>query len=131
EKGFAIGPELALRLELYKHDIENTAKTNLSVIYAPSGKVLKENDILYRHNFSETLETISKNYSEFYEQKHWLNMKEDDFKNYKAKIREPLIGNYRGKKVPEGKETVKQHEDRIKEIMSKEYAASVRANISD
>ncbi|CAG8822119.1 37013_t:CDS:2, partial [Gigaspora margarita] len=27
--------------------------------------------------------------------------------------------------------TVKQHEDRIKEIMSKEYAASVRVNISD
>ncbi|CAG8842346.1 14353_t:CDS:10, partial [Gigaspora margarita] len=89
-------------------------------------------------------------------------MQEDDFKNYRAKIREPLIGNYRGRKIittpeptsgpslifmlnlledyemsknrldiPEGKETVKQHEDRIKEIMSKEYAASVRANISD
>ncbi|CAG8777181.1 21786_t:CDS:2, partial [Gigaspora rosea] len=120
-EGFAVSAELALRLE------GRIAKALVEEIQSKNGTI-----------------------------------QEIDFKNYSVKIRRPIIGNYRGRKiittpeptsgpslifmlnllenyempknrldVPKSKETVKQHEDRIKEIMSKEYAASIRANISD
>ncbi|CAG8683645.1 33758_t:CDS:10, partial [Gigaspora margarita] len=164
-------------------------------IYAPHGRLLTEGDIVYRLNFSNTLETIANNYTEFYEgdiakslvkeiNARGGNMTYEDFVNYKPIVREPVIGYYRGRKViappeptsgpalifmlnllegynmsqngPDGinlqriVETIKfgfarrteladpaffknqkDHNDRVKEIISKKFAAAVRHNVSE
>ncbi|CAG8685413.1 5429_t:CDS:10 [Gigaspora margarita] len=134
--GFPVGKELDIRLKMYRNELEQDPA--LSAIYAPSGKLLEKGEIVYRRNFSRTLELISENYTEFYEGSiarsliKEINgrggiMSFDDFKNYKTIIREPVIGYYHGKKFRDQFE----HETRIQEIISKEYAALVRANVSD
>ncbi|CAG8685226.1 19120_t:CDS:10, partial [Gigaspora rosea] len=132
--GFPVGLELDIRLKRSTHP-----------------RVLLE--IVYRRNFSRSLELISENYTEFYEGNIARSLiKEingrggimscDDFKNYKTIIREPVIGYYHGKKVvgfarrielgdPEYFRDQFAHETRIQEIISKEYATLVRANDSD
>ncbi|KAF0439348.1 gamma-glutamyltranspeptidase [Gigaspora margarita] len=191
--GFPVGKELDIRLKMFRNELEQDPA--LSAIYAPSGKLLEKGEIVYRRNFSRTLELISENYTEFYEGSiarsliKEINgrggiMSFDDFKNYKSIIREPVIGYYHGKKIITTSEptsgpslifmlnllekyemsdnglditnlhriveTIKfgfarrtelgdpeyfrdqfAHETRIQEILSKEYAALVRANVSD
>ncbi|RIB07510.1 nucleophile aminohydrolase [Gigaspora rosea] len=89
--GFPVGLELDIRLKRSTHP-----------------RVLLE--IVYRRNFSRSLELISENYTEFYEGNIARSLiKEingrggimscDDFKNYKTIIREPVIGYYHGKKI--------------------------------
>ncbi|KAF0439347.1 gamma-glutamyltranspeptidase [Gigaspora margarita] len=191
--GFPVDKELDIRLKMYRNELEQDPA--LSAIYAPSGKLLEKGEIVYRRNFSRTLELISENYTEFYEgsiARSLINeingrggiMSFDDFKNYKTIIREPVIGYYHGKKIittseptsgpplifmlnllenyemsdnglditnlhrivetmkfgfarrtelgdPEYFRDQFEHETRIREIISKEYAALVRANVSD
>ncbi|CAG8837683.1 23693_t:CDS:2, partial [Racocetra persica] len=104
--GFPVGPELGMKLRTYKDLLEND--TALSAIYAPSGKILKEGEIVYRRNFSRTLELISRNHTEFYEASKALineinrrggRMSYEDFKTYKSIIREPAIGYHNGRKI--------------------------------
>ncbi|RIB07507.1 nucleophile aminohydrolase [Gigaspora rosea] len=106
--GFPVGKELDIRLKMFRDVMEQDPA--LSAIYAPSGKILKEGEIVYRRNFSRTLELISENYTEFYEgsiaqslikeiNRRGGNMSCDDFKNYKTIIREPVIGYYHGRKI--------------------------------
>ncbi|KAF0497163.1 gamma-glutamyltranspeptidase [Gigaspora margarita] len=191
--GFHIPPELAIRLKSYRKVILSTPSYH--DIYAPHGRLLTEGDIVYRLNFSNTLETIANNYTEFYEgdiakslvkeiNARGGNMTYEDFVNYKPIVREPVIGYYRGRKViapseptsgpalifmlnllegynmsqngPDGinlqriVETIKfgfarrteladpaffenqkDHNDRVKEIISKKFAAAVRHNVSE
>ncbi|CAG8526494.1 6669_t:CDS:10 [Acaulospora morrowiae] len=191
--GFPVGTELALRLKAYKSLMETDPA--FRSIYAPSGRILEEGEMLYRLNFSRSLEIIANNYTEFYEGSiaksliREINsrggiMTEHDFANYQPVMRKPLVGSYRGRKIitsPEPTsgaallfmlnvlqeyemsktglsgldlqrivETIKfgfarrtemgdpkyfddavEHERRVKEIISKEYASIVRRNVSD
>ncbi|KAF0439340.1 gamma-glutamyltranspeptidase [Gigaspora margarita] len=92
-----------IRLKMFRNELEQDPA--LLAIYAPSGKLLEKGEIVYRRNFSRTLELISENYTEFYEGSIARSLiKEingrggimscDDFKNYKTIIREPVIGYY-------------------------------------
>ncbi|CAG8632376.1 23241_t:CDS:10 [Cetraspora pellucida] len=167
--GFPVGPELGMKLKVYKDLLEKDPA--LSTIYAPSGKILEEGEI----------GSIAKSLIEEINRRDGI-MTYEDFKNYKSIIREPIIGYHHGRKIittPEPTsgpalifmlnlleeyrmskldgvnlhrivETMKYgfarrtemgdpdyfrdqaaHKARIREIISKQYAALVRANVSD
>lgn len=40
---------------------------DFGAIYAPNGRILEEGEMMYRLNFSKSLEIIANNYTEFYE----------------------------------------------------------------
>lgn len=50
--GFAVGKNLALRLERYKHMIKRNP--SFRNIFMPNGKLLSQGDIVYRKNFGKT-----------------------------------------------------------------------------
>ncbi|CAG8525070.1 2352_t:CDS:2, partial [Acaulospora colombiana] len=105
--GFPVGPELAIRLKMYKSLMETDPA--FRSIYAPSGRILEEGEMVYRRNFSRSLEIIADNHTEFYEGSiaksliREINsqggiMTARDFANYKPIVREPIVGFYRGRK---------------------------------
>ncbi|CAG8682045.1 5146_t:CDS:10, partial [Acaulospora colombiana] len=192
--GFAIPKELSIRMKMYKHELE-TIPAFRDIFCDAEGKLLNEGDIVYRKNYSRTLEKLAEDYNDYYEgeiaksivaeiQRQGGLITLEDLINYRPVIREPLIGYYQGKKFitspepgsgtillfllnvieefkfhEEGRsklnvqrmvETFKfsiarrtemgdlaffenktAHLERIREIISKEYAAEIRANISD
>lgn len=77
----------------------------------PDGKLLEENDVLYRRNFSETLRLIAEEGPEAfyngsisrslvaYVQSRGGIMTEDDMANYSVSIEEPIHGWYHGREV--------------------------------
>ncbi|CAG8570489.1 7402_t:CDS:2, partial [Racocetra fulgida] len=104
--GFPIPPELALRLESIILSIPS-----YRAIYAPKGKILTKGEMLYRFNFSKTLEAIANNYTEFYEgyiAKSLVNeinaqggiITFEDFVNYQPVVRKPTVGYYPPGKRP-------------------------------
>ncbi|CAG8575136.1 7089_t:CDS:10, partial [Diversispora eburnea] len=192
--GFPIPKELGSRIKMYKKEIEQNQPL-CDIFCDDKRQILNEGDIIFRKNYSQTLETIAENPNDFYEgsiaksiaseiQRQGGLITLEDLKNYKPVIREPLVGHYQGKKfitTPEpGSGTIllfllnvleefkfhkkgrnkfnvhrmieafkfaiarrtelgdiaffenkTEHLERIKEIISKEYAAEIRANISD
>ncbi|RHZ88136.1 hypothetical protein Glove_26g88 [Diversispora epigaea] len=107
-EGFHVGPELALRLKMFKPLMETDPV--FSAVYAPNGRILEEGEMLYRLKFSKSLEIIANNYTEFYEGSiaksliQAINsrggiMTSKDFSNYRPIIRKPLIGYYHGRKI--------------------------------
>jgi gamma-glutamyltranspeptidase len=109
EHGFEAGPELVKRLDLQKKWLLNS--TEFVKIYAPSGQLVKVDDIVYRKNYAKTLKKIAKEGSKgFYEgevaqeianyvQKNGGIITLEDLKNYKAIVKEPSIGTFLGSKV--------------------------------
>ncbi|RHZ77198.1 hypothetical protein Glove_184g79 [Diversispora epigaea] len=192
--GFPIPKELGMRIKMYKKEIEAN-KALCDIFCDDERQILNEGDIVFRKNYSKTLEIIAENPDDFYEgsiaesiaseiQRQGGLVTLEDLKNYQPVIREPLVGYYQGRKfitTPEpGSGTIllfllnvleefKFHEEgrnklnvhrmieafkfaiarrtemgdiaffknktahleRIKEIISKEYATEIRANISD
>ncbi|KAG0244981.1 hypothetical protein BGX31_008201 [Mortierella sp. GBA43] len=189
--GWAIGPELAKRLQVYKTMMES--EPDWSVVFAPNGTVLREGQRIKRPALANTLETIGKEGSEAfytgqiaqnlvdYVQKNGGILTMRDMETYKPIIKEPLVGYYQGRKVyttpaptsgpilisilnilerynlgrfKEDSE-IEAHrlveamkfgyaqrtqlgdpaftdlEDRIRDILSKDTAGHIRANISD
>ncbi|KAI8373067.1 gamma-glutamyltransferase [Radiomyces spectabilis] len=161
-------------------------------IFAPKGSIAEIDDIIKRPNLAQTLETIAKQGADaFYEgpiAQAIVNatrqaggiLTEDDMRNYKALIREPVSTFYHGRKVITGPaptsgpvllsmlnvierynlaskgptpvnlhriiETMKfgaafrtelgdpqwtHNQDRLDEIISKDWAARVRTNLTD
>ncbi|KAF9980045.1 hypothetical protein BGZ65_005626 [Modicella reniformis] len=108
-EGWAVGPELARRLQLVKDMIETDP--TWSHIFAPNGSALKEGEWIKREALANTLEAISKEGSKaFYEgriaklivdyvNKNGGEMTMTDMKNYKPLIKEPLVGYYLGRKI--------------------------------
>ena len=106
--GFPVPPELANRIK--KFAIFITKDPDWKFLY-PEGKLLEENDILYRLNFSNTLRLISeKGPKAFYNgsisesltkyiQSRGGIMTTDDFVNYSVSIEDPIRGWYHGREV--------------------------------
>ena len=106
--GFRVPPELALRLRRYGKFIPKDP--DWQFLY-PYGKLLEENDMLYRRNFSNTLKLISeegpkafysgsiaKSIVAYIQSKGGI-MTEEDIANYTVRIEKPIHGWYHGREV--------------------------------
>ncbi|CAG8503064.1 4393_t:CDS:10 [Dentiscutata heterogama] len=193
-EGFPIPLELYVTMKMYTYKIEHN-KELCEIFCDEDGKLKKLGDMMYRTNYSRSLEKVSEDVNEFYEgsiarstvdtiQGKGGIITMEDLAAYKPTIREPLVGYFQGKKVitsPEpGSGTIllfllnvleeykfhengrtvlnmqrmaesfkyaiarrtelgdpaffkntTAHKERIKEIISKEYAARIRANLSE
>ncbi|KAF9375106.1 hypothetical protein CPC16_000900 [Podila verticillata] len=108
-EGWAVGPELARRLQIAKQLVET--QPDWSHVFAPEGEALREGQWIKREALADTLESIAKNGAKaFYEgpiaqsmvdhvQTHGGILTMEDMKNYKALIKEPSVGFYQGRKV--------------------------------
>ncbi|CAG8619930.1 8541_t:CDS:10, partial [Gigaspora margarita] len=144
--GFPVSKELDIRLKKFRNELEQDPA--LSAVYAPSGELLEKGEIPH---WCLLTWLILKNREVARSLIKEINgrdgiMSREDFKNYKIIIREPVIGYYHGKKIITTSElrwTIPHiyvkfvgkfrdqfaHETRIQEIISKEFAALVRANV--
>ncbi|CAG8534050.1 15503_t:CDS:10 [Acaulospora morrowiae] len=106
--GFPVPPELGIRLEMFRHVI--ISNPQLAAIYAPNGDVLKQGEILYRTNYSITLEKIADDYTDFYNGSIARSLVKtikasgglmtlEDLADYRPVLREPVVGYYHGRKV--------------------------------
>ena len=106
--GFPVPPELANRIKRFGDFIMKDP--DWKFLY-PEGKLLEENDTLYRRNFSNTLKLISeKGPKVFYNGSiseslaRYIQSREgiittDDFANYTVSIEDPIRGWYHGREV--------------------------------
>ncbi|KAG0200299.1 hypothetical protein BGX28_006581 [Mortierella sp. GBA30] len=108
-EGWAIGPELAKRLQVYKTLMES--QPDWSAVFAPNGTVLREGQWIKREALANTLEVIGRDGANaFYTGPIAQNMVDHiqanggiltmmDMKSYKPLIKEPMVGYYQGRKV--------------------------------
>ncbi|CAO3569105.1 unnamed protein product [Mortierella alpina] len=108
-EGWAIGPELAKRLQVYKVLMES--EPDWSAVFAPNGTVLREGQWIKREALANTLETIGLEGADaFYTGPIAQNMVDhiqtnggiltmNDMKGYKPLIKEPMVGYYQGRKI--------------------------------
>ncbi|KAF9584567.1 hypothetical protein BGW38_006002 [Lunasporangiospora selenospora] len=108
-EGWAIGPELALRLQKFKVMMET--QPDWSPIFAPNGTVLREGQWIRREALAKTLETIGREGPEaFYTgpiaqsmvdhiHKNGGILTMEDMKGYKPLLKEPVVGYYQGRKI--------------------------------
>ncbi|KAF9207447.1 hypothetical protein BGZ49_000400 [Haplosporangium sp. Z 27] len=108
-EGWAIGPELAKRLQVYKTMMET--EPDWASTFAPNGTVLREGQKIQRKSLADTLETIGKEgVDAFYTGPIAQSMVDhikanggildmNDMKSYKPLIKKPMIGYYQGRKI--------------------------------
>ncbi|ORZ07500.1 gamma-glutamyltranspeptidase [Lobosporangium transversale] len=108
-EGWAVGPELARRLQLVKKMIEK--EPSWSQVFAPAGSALREGEWVKRKALAKTLETIGKEGADAfytgeiaqiivdYVQANGGILTMDDMRNYKPLVKEPVVGFYQGRKV--------------------------------
>jgi gamma-glutamyltranspeptidase/glutathione hydrolase/leukotriene-C4 hydrolase len=108
KNGIPVPPELANRIQ--KFGAFMLKDPDWEFLY-PDGKLLVENDILYRQNFSNTLKLISEEGPEVfyngsisksiaaYVRSRGGIMTEEDIANYSVSIEEPIHGWYHGRQV--------------------------------
>ncbi|KAF9411196.1 hypothetical protein BGZ94_001416 [Podila epigama] len=108
-EGWAVGPELARRLQIAKELVETVPEW--SHVFAPQGTALLEGQWVKREALADTLETIANHGAKaFYEgpiaqslvdhvQANGGILTMEDMKSYKPLIKEPSVGFYQGRKV--------------------------------
>ncbi|KAK9765344.1 hypothetical protein K7432_006396 [Basidiobolus ranarum] len=108
-EGFRVTSELAKRIEIMKPQISKIP--SFLEVFAPNGEFFKEGDIMKRESFANTLETVArKGAKAFYNgpiaeslvkeiQRTGGIIELEDFSNYRAHIRVPMVGYYRGHKI--------------------------------
>lgn len=108
-EGWAVGPELARRLQIAKQLVET--QPDWSHVFAPEGEALQEGQWIKRVALADTLESIAKHGAKaFYEgpiaqsmvdhvQAHGGILTMEDMRSYKPLIKEPSVGFYQGRKV--------------------------------
>jgi len=108
-EGWAVGPELARRLQLAKALIEGVPEW--SHVFAQDGIALREGQWIKREALADTLEAIgTKGADAFYTgkiaqmmvdhvQKNGGILTMKDMRDYKALVKEPVVGFYQGRKV--------------------------------
>ncbi|KAF9111458.1 hypothetical protein BGX27_004910 [Mortierella sp. AM989] len=108
-EGWAVGPELAKRLQVYKAMMET--EPDWSSTFAPNGTILREGQWIKRENLANTLETIGKEGANaFYTGAIAQSMVDhikanggildmDDMKSYVPLIKKPMVGYYQGRKI--------------------------------
>ncbi|KAF9932318.1 hypothetical protein FBU30_008425 [Linnemannia zychae] len=107
--GWAVGPELAKRLRVYKTMMET--EPEWSAVFAPNGTILKEGQRIKREALANTLEIIGKEGADAfytgpiaqnmvdYIQKNGGILNMEDMKAYRPLIKKPMVGYYKGRKV--------------------------------
>ncbi|KAF9186920.1 hypothetical protein BGZ51_001231 [Haplosporangium sp. Z 767] len=107
--GWAVGPELAKRLQLYRELMET--KPDWSAVFAPNGTVLREGQWIKREALANTLEKIGKEGADaFYTGSIAQSMVDHihanggiltmkDMGSYQPLIKKPMVGYYHGRKV--------------------------------
>ncbi|KAF9365630.1 hypothetical protein BGX34_009165 [Mortierella sp. NVP85] len=107
--GWAIGPELAKRLQVYKQMMET--EPDWSAVFAPHGTVLQEGQRIKRPALATTLETIGREGADAfyagpiaqsmvdYIQANGGVLTMKDMQSYKPILKKPLVGYYQGRKV--------------------------------
>lgn len=105
-KGFEVDSTLALNLESYRRILEKDPYTKS--LYYPNGQAPKVGTILTNANYGKSLQAIQSGGAEaFYKgsiadliakdaQKRGGFISKEDLQAYKAILREPLVGEYRG-----------------------------------
>ncbi|BFZ59648.1 hypothetical protein YB2330_000662 [Saitoella coloradoensis] len=108
-EGILVQKDLASRLKLLEEDF--LADPAWRTVVAPNGTLLAEGDMMYRLNYSNTLERIaSHGPSAFYKKpiaSHIVDflaarggiLTLDDMASYEAKVEEPIKGWYHGREV--------------------------------
>ena len=109
ENGWKIDKQLSTRMKPILPLISQSKA--LQDIFAPNGTVLTLGDTIRRVRYAKSLRQIAKNgANEFYKgaiSEHLLNTIQEhngtltryDFESYRARVRKPLVGYYRGRKV--------------------------------
>ncbi len=110
EQGFIVTPDLAFSLNSIKKRLTKWPSTE-AIFYKPEGQIYLAGDRLIQADLAKTLKQIAKNGSNgFYKgevakqiaqtvQAAGGIMSVDDLANYKAVIRKPLMGEYRGYQI--------------------------------
>ncbi|KAF9193210.1 hypothetical protein BGZ51_003959 [Haplosporangium sp. Z 767] len=108
-EGWAVGPELARRIQLAKELMET--QPDWSHVFASNGVALKEGQWIKRKALADTLEIVGKEGADaFYTgeiaqmivdhvQKHGGILTMADMKAYKPLVKKPMVGYYQGLKV--------------------------------
>ncbi|KAI1313881.1 hypothetical protein EDD11_002416 [Mortierella claussenii] len=108
-EGWVVEPLLAVRLETVKWLMESDL--HWSRMYAPKGKVAVEGEWVRREVLADTLETIGREGADaFYTGAIALSMVNyvrerggqltmEDLRDYKAVVRQPVVGYYHGRKI--------------------------------
>ncbi|KAI7831630.1 gamma-glutamyltranspeptidase [Gamsiella multidivaricata] len=108
-EGWAVGPELAKRLQIYKMMMET--EPDWAAVFAPNGTVLREGQWIKRGALADTLEKIGNQGADaFYTGEIAENMVDyiqknggiltiKDMEAYKPLIKKPMVGYYQGRKV--------------------------------
>ncbi|KAG0279556.1 hypothetical protein BGZ95_000868 [Linnemannia exigua] len=109
-EGWAVGPELARRLQIARELIET--EPDWSHVFASAeGTALREGQWIKREALADTLETVGREGADaFYTgtiaqrivdhvQKNGGILTMDDMKGYKPLVKEPVVGYYQGRKV--------------------------------
>ncbi|KAJ3292319.1 hypothetical protein HDU79_001529 [Rhizoclosmatium sp. JEL0117] len=111
QDGWEVNAVMANRLEVSKEWIMADTEGFAKDFTGSDGNVLKEGDVCRRPRLAKILRTLAENgASAFYEgpiadsllktiKKHGGIMTGDDFKSYKVKSSQPLVGYYHGRKV--------------------------------
>src|SRR5579859_2891768 len=106
--GFAVPPELSNRIKRFGDFM--LKDPDWDFLY-PNGTLLTENDILYRRNFSKTLEDIAEHGPRAfyngsiadsiaaYTQARGGILTEEDLANYTVRIEDPISGWYHGREI--------------------------------
>ncbi|KAG0054047.1 hypothetical protein BGZ83_012036 [Gryganskiella cystojenkinii] len=108
-EGWAVGPELARRIQLVKVLMET--EPDFSHVFAQDGIALREGQWIKREALADTLETIGREGADaFYTgkiaqmmvdhvQSHGGILTMKDMRDYKPLVKEPMVGFYQGRKV--------------------------------
>ncbi|KAF9098032.1 hypothetical protein BGX23_007189 [Mortierella sp. AD031] len=109
-EGWAVGPELARRIQLVKEMMETEADWR-HVFASEDGVALREGQWIKREALADTLEAIGREGADvFYTgriaraivdhvQKNGGILTMEDMKGYRPLIKEPIVGYYQGRKV--------------------------------
>ncbi|KAF8985330.1 hypothetical protein BGZ46_004895 [Entomortierella lignicola] len=109
-EGWAVGPELARRIQLVKEMMETEPDWS-HVFASEKGVALREGQWIKREALADTLEAIGKDGADaFYTgeiaqmmvdhvQSHGGILTMEDMKGYRALVKQPMVGYYQGRKV--------------------------------
>tara|TARA_R110000868_G_scaffold190862_1_gene434813 strand:- start:114763 stop:116727 length:1965 start_codon:yes stop_codon:yes gene_type:complete len=110
DEGFVVDDALATSLKLKKEHLSKSLAAR-DVFFKPGGRFYERGDVLKQKDLAQTLDHIAKNGSKaFYEgaiadkivaamKRHRGIITRDDLLDYKARIREPVSGYYKGYKI--------------------------------
>lgn len=112
-EGFAVTPAVALAVSIVGNQLDENYQTLSDLLHNPeTGQLYKEGEILRQPQLANTLESIARSGSMFFYNSSFTEemvaelaseygsiLRVEDFLNYEAATRDPLISEYKGMKV--------------------------------